>query len=90
MKVQAKVYRGIEFISVGELPAGQQVLLQHNREPERINILVDGKLLKNCIQYSEYDRWYTSVYKRSVASVTIDPKPVSKEALQLNVSLQNS
>jgi hypothetical protein len=90
MKVQAKVYRGIEFITIGDLPTGQQLLLQHNREPERIKILVDGKVLKNCIQYSEYDRWYTSVYKRSVASVSIDPKAVPEEALQLNVSLHNS
>ena len=83
MKVEAKVYRGIEFINVSELPTSQQLLLAHNSDTERIKILMDGKILGNCIQYSEYDRWYSYVYKRSVA---LDAKPVKKEeAFQLEL-----
>jgi hypothetical protein len=67
MKAKAKVYKGIEFISVSELPANQQLLLQHAQEPERIKIMLDGKILENCIQYREYTHWYTTVYNKSVA-----------------------
>ena len=88
MKVKARVYKGIEFITVSDLPTSQQLLLEHNSDTERIKILMDGKILGNCIQYSEYDSWYTSVYKRSVA--TVDAMPVKEEAFQLNVSLHKA
>ena len=88
MKVKAKVYKGIEFINVGELPTNQQLLLQHNREPERIKILVDGKVVENCVQYNDYVKWYSSVYKSSVA--TADVKPVKQETFQSNVSLHKA
>lgn len=81
MKATARVYKGIEFINESDLPTNQQLLLQHNEEVERIKILLDGKIVKNCIQFREYERWYSSVYKKSVA------KPGKEEALQLKVSL---
>lgn len=68
MKVKAKIFRGIEFISVNELPADQQMLLKHALYPERIKILSEGKILNNCIQYNTYSDWYATVYKRSVAT----------------------
>ncbi len=67
MKAKAKFYRGIQFISMSELPADQQLLLQHAQHPERIKILLEGKILSNCIQYNAYSDWYATVYKRSVA-----------------------
>jgi len=88
MKAEAKVYKGIEFIKVSELPTNQQMLLQHNAEVERIKILLDGKIINNCVQYREYEKWYTSVYKRSVPAV--DPKPVQEKAFKLNVSLHKA
>jgi hypothetical protein len=83
MKAKAKVYKGIEFITVNELPTSQQLLLEHNSETERIKILFEGKVLKNCIQYSEYDKWYSSVYKKSVATA-VETNPVKEEAFQLS------
>ena len=81
MKAIARVYKGIEFITVSDLPTNQQLLLQQNAEVERIKILQDGKILNNCIQFRDYDKWYSSVYKRSVAT------PVKEEAFKLKVSL---
>jgi hypothetical protein len=66
MKVQATNYKGIEFVSFEELPADQQLLLQHNTQLERIKILMDGKVCKNCIQYKDYSDWYSSVFLKSV------------------------
>lgn len=68
MKVKSRFYRGIEFVCVDELPADQQVLLQLSFSyPERINILIDGKITRNCIQYAAYSEWYANVFKTSVA-----------------------
>lgn len=66
MLAKAKYYRGIEFICVNELPENQQLLLQHANEPERIKILVEGKIVSNCIQYKDYSDWFTTVFKRSI------------------------
>jgi hypothetical protein len=66
MKVQPTHYKGIEFVSFQELPADQQLLLQHNTELERIQILIDGKVCRNCIQYKDYNNWYTSIFLKSL------------------------
>lgn len=66
MKVQATNYKGIKFVSFQELPADQQQLVQHNTELVRINILMDGKVRRDCIQYQDYDNWYSSVFLKSI------------------------
>ena len=68
MKESKRVYRGIEFICIDELPADQQLLLQHAETPERIKILIDTTVLSNCIEYTHYSEWFSSVYKQSVAT----------------------
>jgi hypothetical protein len=85
MKVQAKFYKGIEFISVSELPADQQLLLQHTQHPERIKILSEGKILSNCIQYNVYSDWYATVFKRSVA--VSKNKSIQEEVFPVKVVL---
>lgn len=84
MKAIARVYKGIEFINESDLPTNQQLLLQHNAGVERIKILLDGKIVKDCIQFREYEQWYSSVYKKSVA------KPAKEETLQLKISLSKA
>jgi hypothetical protein len=81
MLAKAKYFRGIEFISVNELPADQQLLLQHSNQPERIKILMDGKIFSNCIQYNEYSDWFTTVFKRSITPI------VSAEPIDFHVKV---
>lgn len=83
MKAKATVYKGIEFITVGELPADQQLLLKHSQDPERIKILIDGKIQRDCIQFSDYSQWYELVYARSV---TI-PQVVQETVVPMKISL---
>jgi len=85
MKAKATFYRGIEFICVSELPDNQQLLLQQVRDPERIKILMAGKILNNCIQYKAYCDWYTTVFERSIIPVKI--KPVPEEVFPVNIAL---
>lgn len=69
MKVQPTIYKGIEFVRLQELPADQQLLLQHNLQIERIKILIDDKITGDCIQYKDYSAWFISVFSKSVAPV---------------------
>lgn len=66
MKVQATNYKGIEFVRFQKLPTDQQQLLIRNTELERIKILIDGKICRDCIQYHDYSAWYASVFLKSV------------------------
>lgn len=76
MKVQAIHYKGIEFVSFQELPTDQQLLLQHNTRLERINILMDGNISRDCIQYKDYSDWYASVFLKSIPVQNEFRKPV--------------
>jgi|SRR5690606_5085324 hypothetical protein len=68
MIVKPSLYRGIEFVCITDLPAEQQILLQSSPQfPERINILIEGEIKRNCIQYHAYVQWFQDVYKTSVA-----------------------
>lgn len=73
MKAKARSYKGIEFVTVHELPPDQQLLLKHATDPERIKILIDGVVLDNCIQYGQYCEWHATVYERSVAKSAAKP-----------------
>jgi hypothetical protein len=69
MKVKSRVYRGIEFVFLHDLPAEQQVLF-NSSTPERIKILMDGVVVE-CISYSAYTEWFKVIYKA--------PKPVQEK-----------
>lgn len=62
MKASATVYKGIEFVTIQELPAEQQFLLQTEHKIERIKILIDEKIVSNCIQYRHYVAWYNKSF----------------------------
>jgi hypothetical protein len=85
MKVQSTHYKGIEFVSFQELPAEQQLLLQHNTELERIQILIDGKVCRNCIQYKDYSDWYASVFLKSIPVQEPFKKPVKRSEVAMEV-----
>lgn len=76
MKVQATSFKGIEYVSFHELPVNQQLLLQHHTGLERIQLLIDGRIFRNCIQYKDYSNWYTSVFLQSVPVQTQNSKPI--------------
>ena len=67
MKAKARIYKGIEFVCVSDLPTDQQLLLEQSQQPERLKILIDGKITSNCIQYKDYSNWFTGVFDRSRA-----------------------
>jgi hypothetical protein len=80
MKAKAKYYKGIEFIVVSDLPAEQQELLEQ-KNIERIKILMEGKIVGNCVSYKDYTDWFHSIFKQR-APVT---KPIQAEAIPVQI-----
>lgn len=61
MKVDAKIFKGIEYVQVSELPQAQREILLQTINPELfIKLLVDGKIISGCLQYKDYNIWYQS------------------------------
>lgn len=72
MKAETKLYKGIEYVQVNLLPAEQQNIISQTLSNKLyIKILIDGKIIGNCLQYKDYELWYNNVYrlphKRSAA-----------------------
>jgi hypothetical protein len=64
MKVQSTIYKGIEYVQVSTLPADQrEKLLKTINQGLLIKILVDGKLVSNCLQFKDYEEWFENIFK---------------------------
>jgi hypothetical protein len=64
MKVSSSIYKGIQYVQVSTLPSEQRDRLLVTIDAELfIKILVDGKLLGNCLQFKDYESWFENVYK---------------------------
>jgi hypothetical protein len=64
MKVDSKIFKGIEYVQLSELPQAQreEILLSINQELH-IKLLIEGKIISGCLQYKDYSRWYTDFYQ---------------------------
>ena len=70
MKVKSKIFRGIEFIQLTELPQTQQEkLLETLNHNNFIKIMIDGKIITQCLQYKDYSFWYENVFKAKAVPV---------------------
>jgi hypothetical protein len=64
MKVNSTIYKGIEFIQANALPPDQkEKLLQTINHDLFIKILVDEKLIGNCLLFKDYEIWFENIYE---------------------------
>jgi len=78
MKVQTEVFKGIEFIRISNLPEGQKEFITASISKDKIiKILKDGAVMRDCIQYHDYQSLY-SQYKNQPAPSKLD-QPVRKQ-----------
>lgn len=64
MKVDAKIFKGIEYVQVSELPQSQREILTQTINPDLfIKLLIDGKIISGCLQYKDYNHWYVSQFQ---------------------------
>lgn len=65
MKVNSKIYKGIEYIQLTDLPNEQQdLIIQHLEEDDFIKILVENSVISDCIQYKDYEAWFDTIFRK--------------------------
>lgn len=80
MKVDCKIYKGIEYVVLNELPQLQQEKIIETIKPEIfIKILIEGKIVAQCLQYKDYSYWFDNVFKAT--------KPAAVKSVEENISI---
>jgi hypothetical protein len=70
MMIDSKIYRGIEYVQLAELPEPQRKkLIETFNHNLFIKILIDGKVLSKCVQYKDYYFWYKNIYQSQNATI---------------------
>lgn len=82
MKVKSKIFKGIEYVQLSELPNEQrESFIKTVNNDLIIKILISGKVLTDCIQFKDYVSWFDNVYKtsdtRKVEASTLKNKSTS-------------
>lgn len=85
MKAKANYYKGIEYIVVSDLPAEQQALLEQ-KNLERIKILMEGKIVSNCVSYNDYSDWFHNIFKQRQPVA----KPHKQEAITVKIAFNKA
>lgn len=74
--VDAKIFKGIEYVQLSDLPEAQREVLTQTINPELfIKLLIDGKIISGCLQYKDYNRWYQEQLQQKLNA------PVQESAL---------
>lgn len=69
--IEAKTYRGIDFIRIKELPQDQKQAIKNWLNPELIiKIQTETSLLSDCILYKDYKDWFEKIYTSAVSGET--------------------
>lgn len=62
MKAECKIYKGIEYVQFDELPQVQREKLLQRPHHDFIKIMIDGKIVNQCLQYKDYSFWYDKIF----------------------------
>ena len=67
-KAVSKIYRGIEFVQLSDLPNEQTLALEEwaKGRDVLVKILINNKIQQDCMLYSRYSEWF-DLYKQSSA-----------------------
>lgn len=88
MKVSSSFYKGIQYIQVSALPAEQRERLLSTINTELfIKILVDGKIIRNCLQFADYERWFENEY-RPAAEIIVSARKNESVVKRVELSTQ--
>lgn len=87
MKVDSKIFKGIEYVQASELPQAQREELTQSIHPDLfIKLLIDGKIISSCLQYKDYNRWYSEFYQPKLNAAR-EQVVVSKIGIKPNLAL---
>lgn len=86
MKILSKVFRGIEYIQIIQLPPQQrEKLLETINQKLFIKILIDGKIVGDCLQYKDYEVWYENIYRTPAEKVNDVSEPIKTADTKVTV-----
>jgi hypothetical protein len=79
MMIDSKIYKGIEYVQLNELPLTQREKITQSLSNELlIKIMIDGQIISDCLQYKDYSFWYNTVFKPKSESLTEPASPLGK------------
>jgi hypothetical protein len=88
MRVDHEVYKGIEFVRISNLPAEQREKIKASLPKEKIiKILKDEMVISDCVQYSDYLRWFNEFDKSRQAKPAPSSSLVPNLTSELKLSL---
>jgi hypothetical protein len=69
--IQGKVYKGIEYIKISDLPLNEQLAIREWLTLDTtIKIQTEKELLTECVQYKDYKHWIENVYSKETTNET--------------------
>jgi hypothetical protein len=87
MKAEAKIFKGIEYIVVSDLPqVQQQHLIDTINHNLFIKIMIDGKIVGRCLQYKDYLTWYEQSSKLVTQNLAAEVKTTERVDLKARLA----
>ena len=85
---EEEVFRGIHYIRVSELPTDQQALFREWLPSDQIiKIMIDKKVMDNCVQYHHYKHWYDNIYPtQELAKMEVNEEEAEQKSTLFNFS----
>lgn len=78
---KARIYRGIEFIRISDLPEDEQHQIKQIQSTDLvIKILTDNGLFRDCVSYKDYTHWYNNIYTKVSPATDKDTEEVKPQA----------
>jgi len=90
MKVDAKIFKGIEYVQISELPQSQREILTQTINPDLfIKLLVEGKIVSGCLQYKDYNTWYQNHFQLQL-NASREHSMITEMELKPNLALNKA
>ncbi|UII22177.1 hypothetical protein [Fulvivirga ligni] len=71
--IDATTYKGIDYVRVGELPEAQREAIQQWLNPGvMIKIMTPSGIMRDCVQYRDYQDWFYNSYAQPTGSTKSD------------------
>ncbi len=72
---QKEIYKGIEFVRISNLPKEQSEEIYAAFPKDKIiKILRDEMIVRDCIQYQDYQEWFKETYQNQRDLVMTKPE----------------
>lgn len=90
MKVNSTIFKGIEYVQLSQLPEEQrEKILETINRNLIIKIMIDEKIVGNCLQFKDYEVWYENVFMPIKPNVVQRQGVFGKIFTKENVAVDN-